>query len=136
MISHGTLLVNSNLSFMQSAIESPLEINIKSKASPSVRSKVKNLAELLQNNEFNAKNLLHDFLSIDEEFKVDSKLIDTNYLSSECWIYNRSPKFVFENNTHIFEVEKGIIVSLKNKKGLLIKNSPLVNSKFKDFIVQ
>ncbi|MCB9226211.1 MAG: lipoate--protein ligase [Chitinophagales bacterium] len=140
IISHGTLLVNSHLEFMQKAIESPLELSIKSKASKSVRSKVKNVSELLEKSNITALELLEMFKEVGKIYPLNFNEIDSSFFQSEEWIYNRSPKFSLKykmnNEDFILQVEKGKIVSILNKKGLPIIDSPYKNMNFLAFLTR
>ncbi|MGB1248722.1 MAG: lipoate--protein ligase family protein [Chitinophagales bacterium] len=65
ILSHGTLLINSTLDFMQKAIEIDRNTIIKSKAAKSVRSQVANLSTLL-NREIANQEIIQ-LLSIDKD---------------------------------------------------------------------
>lgn len=138
IISHGTLLINSNLQFMQKAIESPLEISIKSKASKSVRSRVKNLNQLTNKSNLTAPKVLEMFKDFGKEYPLNFNEIDSSVFQSEEWIYNRSPKFSMvykmDNIDYTLQVEKGQIVNVLNKKGLSVSDSPYKNISFLAFL--
>jgi lipoate-protein ligase A len=139
ILSHGTLLLESNFSKMQFAIE-PLEsIKIQSKASPSVRSKTANLNDLLLH-KITMKQLIQDLVkqANASHFDLDFTMIRSEKLQSIAWIYERCPKFSVQcyinNSLSIFEVEKGSIISHKNEKGHLLKDSPFLNQTYESFV--
>ena len=139
ILSHGTLLVNSDLSIMQPAIEILNEDKIQSKASKSVRSITKNLASIL-NQELEAKSLMSDLAAFYnfEVLEFDLKDFEADRLNNDDWIYKRSPKFTVEHfeagEECQFLVQKGIIESVVNKKGFQINESPFLKIFYKDYL--
>jgi len=139
ILSHGTLLIDTDLSFMQPSIEIGNEKDIQSKASKSVRSVTKNLANMLNQN-IQAKEVMHDLANFISNEKVDFDLsdFDANQLKHDQWIYSRSPKFTVKHDVLgeelIFTVVKGKIESIANKKGFQINESPLINMFYKDYL--
>lgn len=138
ILSHGTLLVNSDLSFMQASIEIDNEDKIKSKASKSVRSKTENLASLLKK-EITPLHVIED-IQLNFDFKLinfDFKDFDSQRLLTNEWIYSRSPKFtvlqLINNEEFKLTVVKGYIESVENKKGHQINDSLLKNIFYKDY---
>lgn len=139
ILSHGTLLVNSDLSLLQKAIEIENPDAIQSKASKSVRSKTGNLETLLHRKitPFQVIDDLKDFYNLEI---IDFSLIDfnSNLLNNEEWIYTRSPKFTVthtvNNEDYKFTIIKGIIETVENKKGHQLNDSPLLNVFYKDYL--
>lgn len=140
ILSHGTLLVNSQLSQLQPAIEKNENLKIISKAAPSVRSRTKNLADFLAR-EISVKEVI-DRLLQNEDCKLAElphKSIDKQYFKSFEWLWARCPKFdafhVLNNEELKLRVEKGIIVACENKKGYLVKDSLLLNQTYENFLL-
>lgn len=136
IISHGTLLVNSNLHLMQPAIESSLEKDIESKAAKSVRSMVQNVSTLLGNEKLNPNYFISYFQNKCKQANINFTHIDETLLTSDKWIYNRSPKFSVVYNSNTLLVEKGIITTVTSKNGLPILDSSFLNKSFKEFLLQ
>ncbi len=136
ILSHGTLLINSNLVFLQKAITPNLSINIKSKATQSVRSTVANLNQFLSK-EISANKCIKDLVKL-FNFKETNlpKPIYINRFMSDEWIYNRSPKFeaTLKTQKEIFKVrvEKGVVVKTTPSKPEKYHN--LVGKYFKNIL--
>lgn len=135
IISHGTLLVNSDLQFLQPAIESRIEENVKTKASPSVRSKTVNLVEL--NKDLVSPQLLMN--EFEKEFKPyqlnNVANVNLAKYQSEEWVYNRSPKSLIIHEGLQLEIIKGKVNRVFNKKGHLIKDSLFHNQTYKEILL-
>jgi len=129
MISHGTLLFNSEMSNVASALKVSAE-KYASKSTKSVRSRVANIAEFLQSpmtiEQFRLK-ILHSIFGSSEQVETYEltkedwekihQLADERYRSWE-WNYGRSPKFNMQQRKRIegvgtfdvrLNVEEGII---------------------------
>lgn len=125
ILSHGTLLVSSELENMQLAIEPERVLTIESKASKSVRSMVVNINSLL-NSKFLAQEILlkfNDFLNANY-----FNLSDINYneireinkkYSTKDWVIGKSPKskitVLFKDKNEEIIIEKGKIIQSTNK---------------------
>jgi lipoate---protein ligase len=136
ILSHGTLLINSNLDFMQPAIEPNSKLKVESTASKSVRSKVINLIDLLNENieiQLLVNSFIH-FLNAEmisftkEEVELVSEI--ENKYRSAVWIEGKSPKSKILLNGNSFIVENGSIVDV-DSNDLKIK---FLNTSFRDFL--
>ncbi len=146
IISHGTLLYDSNIKKLNKATLSNL--TVRSKASKSVRSEVIGIKTLIQK-DISIKDLKN--IIVKEVFNENKKLIDANEsfffsleniaiqneiesliekYSSNKWIYERSPSCIIQkeidNEVLLLTIEKASIVSIKNKKGVEINQHPLL----------
>lgn len=137
ILSHGTLLIDSNVEKLQPAIYPLSNIEVQTKASKSVRSKVLNLKELLGetisiDDLINRISMNKVSYSFTKEDLLDIKEIEKKYKSDE-WIFNRSPKCSIKwgKDTFLY-IEKGEIVRVENKSGQNIKNHSLLNTFYKD----
>ncbi|WP_375561052.1 biotin/lipoate A/B protein ligase family protein [Bernardetia sp. OM2101] len=128
-ITHGTLLFNSDLDKLEKAITIPTNIEVNSKSLKSVRSKVINIKEVLENNHysdiptikefeerlayfillyFNKPTHLHTFTQ--EEVKEIEKIAIEKYKSFE-WIWGRSPasevtrKVILKNQEYSIKIK-------------------------------
>lgn len=139
ILSHGTLLVNSDLNIMQPSIEINQDTKIESKASKSVRSITNNIATLLNSN-ITPVEVIQDIKTKFDFELINFDLINFNSenLIGNEWIYSRSPKFTVEHKVKDeelkFTVVKGFIESVENKKGYQINDSPLKNVFYKDYL--
>lgn len=126
VLHHGTLLFNSNLHILNTAIKT--KQLYQSKAIKSVNKHVTNISDYVNNMSIeDFTNKLHEYIkkenSIIDDYVLSSKIIsevdvlsETKYKTLE-WIYNYSPKFSIKssisqnNNTIEFEffIENGII---------------------------
>ncbi|PHK49825.1 lipoate--protein ligase [Staphylococcus edaphicus] len=126
MFSHGTLMLNSELNEVQNALKvNPAKI--KSKGIKSVRSRVANISEFLDEpidiNEFKAIILktifgeatqVEEYHLTNEDWKQIEKLSNEKYRTWE-WNYGRNPKYNFEREE---KFEKGFVqIKLDVKKG-------------------
>lgn len=124
ILSHGTLLVNSELAWMQPAIEPPHNLKIESKASKSVRSKVANINQLL-GTDYKTSEILNEFIhyvkvesyTLTESELSEIKEIETRYKSEE-WIYDKSP------SCEIDLTVKNINYHIKITKGIVVESTP------------
>lgn len=124
ILSHGTLLVNSELAWMQPAIEPPHNLKIESKASKSVRSKVANINRLLST-DYKTSEILNEFiqyLNVESYTLTEIELseieeIETRYKSEE-WIYDKSP------SCEIDLTVKNINYHIKITKGIVVESTP------------
>ena len=120
ILSHCTLLFNSDLERLEKSINSPFN-RIESKASKSVRSSVINLNELIETESIDLfleemklyfQNIkTYTLLTINNDIigKVEEKHLGK--FMSYKWNYGRSPKCIIHQNDVIFEIENGIIAS-------------------------
>ncbi|MEI6310817.1 MAG: lipoate--protein ligase family protein [Bacteroidota bacterium] len=123
ILSHCTLLFDANLDQLEKSIESPFR-QIKSKASKSVRSLVKNLSELLKNsNKHIFINELKDYLTnhtkiaqiqLDNEQELWIKKQFEPKFKTFDWVYARSPKCELFSKNEIFHIDKGKVIYSTN----------------------
>jgi lipoate-protein ligase A len=128
VLSHGTLLFNSDLKLLSDALSNSPQKYL-DKSIKSVRSKVTNIADYLSHpssittftqNIFN--NILSKSVNSYIEPLSDSEVAAIRQIATEKyetwdWIYGYSPKYLFHNGFHLpdltlefeFHVEKGII---------------------------
>ncbi|WP_214307771.1 lipoate--protein ligase [Staphylococcus pseudoxylosus] len=125
MFSHGTLMLNSELDEVQNALRVNLA-KIKSKAIKSVRSRVANISEFLDEpidiDEFKeiilksifGETQVEEYKLTDEDWEKIEKLSNEKYRTWE-WNYGRNPKYNFEREE---KFEKGFVqIKLDVKKG-------------------
>lgn len=145
MLSHGTLLFDSELEVLKNVLESNLDI-IKSKGVKSIKSEVVNIKEFTDHsidmNTFFNKLVagVSEFFGDSEEYQLSGKDWDRIYQLSEDkykswqWTYGDSPEFLvrhkFKSNgnnvdTQI-QVEHGLIKNIEFVDGA-IENSTLFN---------
>ena len=122
IISHGTLLVNSDLAKLRLALkENPF--TIETKAVSSVRSSVMNLTE--QSDAFKtAVDLKEHFMMhlpisksislADEDWRQIHESADSKFRSFE-WIWGRNPDTTITKGDLIIQIENGKIASIKQK---------------------
>ncbi|ANQ63818.1 lipoate--protein ligase [Staphylococcus equorum] len=126
MFSHGTLMLNSELSEVQNALKvNPAKI--KSKGIKSVRSRVANISEFLEEpididdfkeiilkTIFGEANQVETYQLTDEDWKNIEKLSNEKY-RTWGWNYGRNPKYNFEREE---KFEKGFVqIKLDVKQG-------------------
>lgn len=125
MFSHGTLMLNSELDEVQNALKvNPAKI--KSKGIKSVRSRVANISEFLDEpidiDEFKeiilksifGETQVEEYKLTDEDWQKIEKLSNEKYRTWE-WNYGRNPKYNFEREE---KFEKGFVqIKLDVKKG-------------------
>lgn len=125
MFSHGTLMLNSELDEVQNALKvNPAKI--KSKGIKSVRSRVANISEFLDEpidiNKFKeiilksifGETQVEEYKLMDEDWEKIEKLSNEKYRTWE-WNYGRNPKYNFEREE---KFEKGFVqIKLDVKKG-------------------
>ncbi|KRG08966.1 lipoate--protein ligase [Staphylococcus sp. NAM3COL9] len=126
MFSHGTLMLNSELSEVQKALKvNPAKI--KSKGIKSVRSRVANISEFLEapididdfkdiilKTIFGEVNQVETYQLTDEDWKNIEKLSNEKYRTWD-WNYGRNPKYNFEREE---KFEKGFVqIKLDVKQG-------------------
>ncbi len=125
MFSHGTLMLNSELDEVQNALKvNPAKI--KSKGIKSVRSRVANISEFLDEpidiDEFKeiilksifGETQVGEYKLTDEDWQKIEKLSNEKYRTWE-WNYGRNPKYNFEREE---KFEKGFVqIKLDVKKG-------------------
>ena len=141
ILSHGTLLFNSNLSYLQKAIEMPTNLKISSKASKSHRSPTTNLRQLLTHKELSMDQLIQDFISLNEcekiELSFDAK--ETAKMMSREWLYARSPKFVAQHEVQgqqlYLHINKGVIEAIKDEKDCLLQSNPFLNQPYEKYLI-
>ena len=113
LLTHCTLLVDSNLNHLEESISSPLITH--SKALPSVRSEVVNLKSFGLSMESVIEMLLAElqdmFKTVDHEVVVENKLQSHRHLlQSWDWIYGRSPKAFIVYDGQKYTVSKGRLI--------------------------
>lgn len=125
MFSHGTLMLNSELDEVQNALKvNPAKI--KSKGIKSVRSRVANISEFLDEpidiDEFKeiilksifGETQVEEYKLTDEDWRKIEKLSNEKYRTWE-WNYGRNPKYNFDREE---KFEKGFVqIKLDVKKG-------------------
>lgn len=126
MFSHGTLMLNSELNEVQNALKvNPAKI--KSKGIKSVRSRVANISEFLDEpldidrfkeiilkTIFGEATQVEEYLLTDDDWKKIEQLSNEKYRTWE-WNYGRNPKYNFEREE---KFEKGFVqIKLDVKKG-------------------
>lgn len=141
ILSHGTLLVNSNVEKLNNSTILK-NIKVESKATKSVRSEVKTIVNLLGKNISikQLKDLIINENSITEFFDIETKGIQTKIKEiqktycTEKWIYQRSSNCTIyieiDGEKLRLKLEKAIITEVKNKKGEKINSHPLLNSSY------
>jgi lipoate-protein ligase A len=140
ILSHGTLLLNSDMAYLQKAIEIPEETIIQSKASKSHRSTTANLNDLLKH-PIDMDQLIEDFSSLNdcEGVELSFSARETDKLMSREWLYGRSPKFSaqhFINGARFeFQVNKGIIEGVKDEKDCFLQSNPFLNQNYEKFLI-
>lgn len=128
-ITHGTLLFDTNLDKLQKSITIPINIEVNSKSLKSVRSKVINIKEVLEENNYSAIPTIKEFeeklahfillyfnkpvhlhILMLEEVNEIEKLAIEKYKSFE-WIWGRSPasevtrKITFKNQDYSIKIK-------------------------------
>ncbi|MGB0886064.1 MAG: lipoate--protein ligase family protein [Chitinophagales bacterium] len=145
ILSHGTLLINSDTKKLNHSITIKNK-KVTSKASPSVRSTVKTIVDLL-NDEISIKYVSDLILKecaasslVDIEntpIQEKIKTLETTYQTNK-WLYERSSKCIIEENIDgedfILEIEKAKIVSVKTKKGEEKNQHPFLNMFYTDLL--
>ena len=121
LLTHCTLLVDSNLNHLEESISSPLVTH--TKALPSVRSEVVNLKSfgLLMESVIDAliTELQAMFKTVEQEEVALEKLQShSQLLQSWEWIYGRSPKASIAYNGQQYIVSKGRLVGHDTLQGL------------------
>ena len=126
MFSHGTLMLNSELNEVQNALKvNPAKI--KSKGIKSVRSRVANISEFLDEpldidrfkeiilkTMFGEATQVEEYILTDDDWKKIEQLSNEKYRTWE-WNYGRNPKYNFEREE---KFEKGFVqIKLDVKKG-------------------
>ncbi|HKM94112.1 MAG TPA: lipoate--protein ligase [Prolixibacteraceae bacterium] len=136
VLSHGTLLFDAEKTALSEALKNPSFNNFEGKAIQSVRSKVANIVDFMENpisigqfTEEISQHILNTFngarnyeLSNADNAEIE-KLSDEKYSKWE-WNFGYSPKYRFEKTivnrnletTVSFEVEKGIITEISIKQ--------------------
>lgn len=126
MFSHGTLMLNSELNEVQNALKVNLA-KIKSKGIKSVRSRVANISEFLDEpldidrfkeiilkTIFGEATQVEEYILTDDDWKKIEQLSNEKYRTWE-WNYGRNPKYNFEREE---KFEKGFVqIKLDVKKG-------------------
>jgi lipoate-protein ligase A len=127
LISHGTLLYNTNLDYLRKSVQKNLTLNITSKASKSNPAKVGNLKEMLINN-----ITISELMDVcKHEIGVSSKktlgkndwdkvnLLITKTYKNNQWIYGRSPKSIVSANLELIinKQKYAAILKLKIENG-------------------
>jgi|TARA_B110000483_G_scaffold50462_1_gene62813 lipoate-protein ligase A len=139
ILSHGTLLIDSELVKLQRAIEVNPGVEIQSKASPSHRSQTVNLSKLL-NRPITPSIVVE---AIRDKAKIESidhlpAELSVNKFKSYAWIYERSPKFIAHHEIAgeklLLQVEKATIKAIKDGKGHLLQDHPFLNQTYKKFL--
>ncbi|MEI6677845.1 MAG: lipoate--protein ligase [Mariniphaga sp.] len=138
ILSHGTLLFNSDLNCLSEALKNHPERYI-DKSIKSVRSKVTNISKYLGNSismelfcKYIFNNITEKLININTKHIDNQEIIFINHLLEEKfstwdWIYGYSPKYVFKNGFSCSDqrinlelnVEKGIITNIKTDLDLL-----------------
>lgn len=132
MFSHGTLLFNSEMDHVASALKVKKE-KIESKGIKSVRSRVANISDfmdqkisieefrsLLLNSIFGGEENITEYVLTEEDWEKIHQLSKERYQSWN-WNYGKSPKFNLQNSRRFpvgsidvrLDVEKGIIENCK-----------------------
>ncbi|MBI0579790.1 lipoate--protein ligase [Neobacillus cucumis] len=128
MFSHGTLLFNSEMDNVVSALKVKKE-KIESKGIKSIRSRVANISDflsekisieefrsLLLNYIFGGEENINEYVLTDEDWEKIHQLSEERYQNWE-WNYGKSPKFNLQNS-HRFPVGS-IDVRLEINKGMI-----------------
>jgi lipoate-protein ligase A len=132
MFSHGTLLFNSEMDHVVSALKVRKD-KIESKGIKSIRSRVANISEflteeidietfrsLLLKNIFDGSDEIPEYVLTEEDWEKINELSKERYQNWD-WNYGRSPKFNLQRSHRFpvgqvdvrFEVNKGIIENCK-----------------------
>ncbi|MDH5163524.1 lipoate--protein ligase [Heyndrickxia oleronia] len=128
MFSHGTLMFDSEIENVVSALRVKKD-KIQSKGIKSIRSRVANISEFLEekltmeefrqlilSNIFGGSENIKEYKLTDEDWKNIHKLSEERYQNWD-WNYGKSPKFNLQHN-HRFPVG-GIDVRLEVNKGMI-----------------
>lgn len=139
ILSHGTLLIGSDTLKLEKSTK-PENIKVNTKASPSVRSDVKNLEEIIQR-KIELTEVI-DLLKL--ECKITNEL-NINTLTTQAaiqkfqetyetkqWIFERSSKCTIEMEEIDLTIDQAIITSVINKKGEEILLHPYLNKSYVD----
>lgn len=121
LLTHCTLLVDSDLDYLEQSITSPLAI--RTKALPSVRSEVVNLKSFGLTMETLVEALFSDlkveFTSVDHAVLPANNLQEhSEILRSWKWIYGRSPKAFITYNGVDYMISKGKIAEHDRFEGV------------------
>jgi lipoate-protein ligase A len=158
-ITHGTLLFDTDLEKLEKAITIPTNIEVDSKSLKSVRSKVINIKEILEENKFEfvptieqfEEKLAHFILShfnkptdlykfTEEQINEIEKLAEEKYKSFE-WVWGRSPasevtrKITFKNQEYSIKIKlnRGATIQEISSEDISLNNElqRLVNKVYK-----
>jgi len=132
MFSHGTLMLDSEIDAVVSALKVKKD-KIESKGIKSIRSRVANINEFLENkltmeqfksiileSIFDGKENIREYILTDEDWEKIHEISNERYMSWD-WNYGKSPKFNYMNSKRFpvgsievrLEVAKGTIESAK-----------------------
>ena len=135
MFHHGTLLFNSEMSMLTKALK-PSPLKFQSKSVKSVRKRVANIKELMENNISTEHfvDLLINYFSTQGYKLVDQNIIDENKInklakakSQDEWTFGKNPPFDLEVHKRF---DGGTI-----KMKISVKNNEIKNVKFEgDFM--
>jgi lipoate-protein ligase A len=125
MLSHGTLLFNSDLDVLNRVLNPNLEV-VKSRGVPSRKSDVTNITEFLPHpmrmKDFVAKlkaavsdafGVLKEYQLTGEEWKAVHRLAEEKYRSWD-WTFGRSPEFIARHRIKLAARDVEVLVSVKN----------------------
>lgn len=146
ILSHGTLLYNSDIEKLNNATTLKNKV-VKTKATKSVRSKVKTIKDLSSVKLDGVKALMQ--LIIAENGLKETIFFDINTpaiqqevailkerYQTQKWVYQRSSSCEITEEIKgellTFIIEKSIIIAVKNKKGEEINQHPLLNYNYLD----
>lgn len=139
VLSHGTLLIEPGQARLQAAIEASKALKIKSKATSSVRSKTSSISDILKR-EISLNSVL-DYFKQNQDFQEEAlalAAVDMEKFQSHEWIWERCPNFYalheFGEEELELQVSKDKIIAVKNKKGHLLVDSPLLNQTYESFL--
>lgn len=152
IINHGTLLFNTNLSNLESAIN-PGDINITDKAVKSIRATVTNLADHIHISKkafkdklvkyfLNYFNILNTYELTDNDRTSIEELVRNKYKHWD-WNYGYSPTYNYSNNVNginlSMEIQKGLITRIDIAGKLDYKDEicgQLINSPFRREVIE
>lgn len=142
ILSHGTLLISSNIERLNRSIQIEA-MQVESKASKSVRSTVKHIQMLCGNN-ISVQKIAQKIqveCGAENIFDIDEKAIQSKIQAlaksyqSKKWLYERASKCEITTAEFIFQIEKAKIIAVKTLAGKKIENHKAIGNYFQESLV-